>query len=335
VTDEQHLLVTGGAGFIGSHLVDAILARHRTRVTVLDRLSAGGTIANLEQHDGDPRLTFVRGDVRDADLVAELVSDADAVIHAAAETHVDRSIDEPGGFLATNVMGTHAVLDAVRAHDVRMLMISTDEVYGSGDPRGGSFTEDDPLRPRSPYAASKAAADLLCAAYATTYATNVTVVRGTNAFGPRQIERVVPTYALNALRSSPVPVYDEGKQRREFLFVTDWVEAAMAVLERGAPGEVVNIGAGHELENIQLARKIVALVGAPEELIEFVVDRPGHDFRYGVDPGRLLGMGWRPRVGFDEGLSTTVEWYRDHLEWLERAHEVPVVTAPRPIGADR
>jgi dTDP-glucose 4,6-dehydratase len=330
---ERHVLVTGGAGFIGSHLVDALLAEPDTHVAVLDRLSAGGSLANLEQHDGDPRLTFLRGDVRAAAAVGPLVAVADRVVHAAAQSHVDRSIDDPGEFLATNVMGTQVVLDAVREHDTRMLMISTDEVYGPGDVDGGVFDEDDAIRPRSPYAASKAAADLLCQAYHATFGAPVTVARGTNAFGPREIERVVPTYALNALENRPVPVYGDGSQRREFLFVEDWVRAAIAVLERGEPGVVYNIGAGHELANLELARRICALAGASPDLITFVPDRPGHDFRYGVGADRLLSLGWSPEVSFDDGLARTVEWYREHREWLRAAHTVDVVTAPRPAEA--
>ncbi len=327
------MLVTGGAGFIGSHLVDALLAEADTHVAVLDRLSAGGSLANLEQHEGDPRLTFLRGDVRDADAVGPLVAAADRVVHAAAQSHVDRSIDDPAGFLATNVLGTQVVLDAVREHGTRMLMVSTDEVYGPGDPDGSLFDEDDAMRPRSPYAASKAAADLLCQAYHATYGAPITVARGTNAYGPRQIERVVPTYALNALDGRPVPVYGDGSHSREFLFVEDWVRAAIAVLERGEPGVVYNIGAGHELTNLELARRICALAEASPDLISFVPDRPGHDLRYGVSAERLLSLGWTPEVAFDEGLARTVEWYRDHRAWIREAHAVEVVTPPRTAEA--
>jgi dTDP-glucose 4,6-dehydratase len=333
MAEASHVLVTGGAGFIGSHLVDALLAEPGTRVTVLDRLSTGGSMANLEQHADDARLTFVQGDVRDDRVVESLVARADAVIHAAAETHVDRSIDDPGGFLSVNVLGTRSVLEACTDHGTPMLMTSTDEVYGAGEPSGGVFDEDAGLRPRSPYAASKAAADLLCAAWAATYRAPVTVVRGTNAFGPRQIERVVPTFAINALEGRPVPVYAEGRQRREFLYVDDWVTAALTVLRRGEQGTVYNIGEGVELENIDLARRICALAGAPDSLITFVADRPGHDFRYGVGTSRLRALGWSPQVPFDGALATTVEWYANHLGWIRAAHDVPVVTEPRPAEA--
>jgi dTDP-glucose 4,6-dehydratase len=330
----SHVLVTGGAGFIGSHLVDLLLENPDRRVTVLDRLSTGGSRRNLEQHEGDPRFSLVVGDVEDASAVERVVAPADAVIHAAAESHVDRSIDGPGSFLRTNVLGTQTVLDAARAHGTRMVMISTDEVYGPGDPEGGLFDEDHALAPKSPYAVSKASADLLCLAYVTTYGVNVTVLRGTNAFGPRQIERVVPTYAIAALERRPVPVYGEGLQRREFLFVRDWVRGALAVLESGEPGVVYNVGSGYELENVELARRICALAGVePAASIEFVGDRPGHDFRYGIASERLLALGWTPQAAFDDALAGTVAWYRDHLAWLRAAHDVPIVTEPRPAGA--
>jgi len=335
MTVHTHILVTGGAGFIGSHLVDALLERESTRVTVLDRLSTGGCRANLEHHHDDPRLRLVVGDVADAPSVAGLMSDVDAVIHAAAESHVDRSIDDPAAFLRTNVLGTQAVLDACRTNGTRMLMVSTDEVYGPGEPGDSVFDEEHPLRPANPYAASKAAADLLCSAYVTTYGVPVTIVRGTNAFGPRQIERVVPTFAICALEGRPVPVYAEGRQRREFLYVSDWVRAALTVLQAGATGAVYNIGDGEELENVELARRICELAGAPASQIEFVEDRPGHDFRYGLRAERLRALGWAPEVQFDEGLSRTVSWYRDHLTWLRAAHDVPVITEPRPAGAGR
>ena len=314
------MLVTGGAGFIGSHLVDALLAEPGTHVAVLDRLSAGGTLANLEQHDGDARLTIVRGDVKDAAAVGPLVAAADRVVHAAAHSPVDGSIDDPAEFLATNVMGTHVVLDAVREHGTRMLMLSTNEVYGAGDPDGGLLDEDHAMRPRSPYAASKAAADLLCLASHAAFGTPVTVVRGANAYGPREIASVVPRYALNALEGGPVPVDGDGSRRRAFLFVDDWVRGAIVVMERGEPGVVYTIGAGHALANLELARRICALAGASPDLIAFVPDEPGDDLGCEVGAERLLSLGWTPEVAFDDGLARTVDWYRDHREWLRAAH---------------
>jgi dTDP-glucose 4,6-dehydratase len=313
-SDALHVLVTGGAGFIGSHLVDGLLARPDVWVTVLDRLSHGGSRSNLSQHDADPRFTFVLGDVNDASTVGSLVESSDLVVHAAAESHVDRSIAGPREFLVSNVLGTQAVLDACRGGGTRVLMLSTDEVYGAGDPSGGGFDEEDRMTPRSPYAVSKAAADMLCHAYLVTYGLPVTVVRGTNAFGPRQQERVIPTYVVAALRGRPLPVYGEGLQRREFLYVEDWVRAAMTVMDRGRPGDVYNIGDGHELSNLELAKRICEMAGAPESLITFVADRPGHDFRYGLRPDRLRALGWTPSVSFDEGLERTIAWYRHHLD---------------------
>jgi dTDP-glucose 4,6-dehydratase len=327
----EHVLVTGGAGFIGSHLVDLLRTQGR-RVTVLDRLSTGGSLMNLEVHDRDPDVRFVRGDVRDPDVVHSLVAGTDAVVHAAAESHVDRSIDDPRPFFETNVLGTQTVLEAVRNAGTRMLMLSTDEVYGPGDPGGGLFDEDAPLSPRSPYAASKAAADLACQAYVRTYGTDVTVVRATNAYGPRQIERVIPTYTICALEGEPLPVYGEGRERREWLHVHDWVRAAVTVLDQGEPGRLYNIGAGIEIENRELAERIADLVGVSRDAIAFVPDRPGHDFRYGVSAERVRALGWEPAIGLDDGLASTVAWYRDHVAWLRRAHAVDVVTAPRAPG---
>lgn len=323
MASERRVLVTGGAGFIGSHLVDLLLEEPDTSVTVLDRLSIGGSRRNVAHCEDDPRFTFVLGDVNDARIVDGLVEEADAVVHAAAESHVDRSIEGPREFLVTNVLGTQTVLEACRRADRRMLMVSTDEVYGAGDPHGGLFAEDDRLLPRSPYAASKAAADLLCHAYRETYGVDVTIVRGTNAFGPRQIERVVPTYATAVLEGRPIPVYGRGEQRREFLYVTDWVRAAALVLDRGEPGVVYNIGDGFELSNLDLAKRICALAGAPESLISFVPDRPGHDFRYGVRADRLRALGWKPEVPFDEGLARAVAWYREHLDEVRAATPGP------------
>jgi dTDP-glucose 4,6-dehydratase len=319
----RHVLVTGGAGFIGSHLVDLLLEEPHARVTVLDRLSIGGSRANLAQHEGDERFSFVLGDVNDVELVQRLVGEVDAVVHAAAESHVDRSIAGPREFVLTNVLGTQNVLEATRANGRRLLMVSTDEVYGQGDPAGGLFAEDDRLLPRSPYAAAKAGADLLCHAYHQTYDLDVTVVRGTNAFGPRQLERVVPTYTIAALEGRPIPVYGTGEQRREFLHVRDWVRAAALALERGDAGVVHNIGDGYELANLELARRICALTGAPESLITFVPDRPGHDFRYGVRADRIRALGWSPEIPFEDGLASTVEWYREHLSEVLAATPAP------------
>ena len=313
-----HVLVTGGAGFIGSHLVEALLARPDAKVTVLDKLTYAGSRENLAPFESDPRYAFVHGDVADAATVGTLVADADRVLHAAAESHVDRSIAGPREFLVTNVLGTYTVLEAAREAATPVLIVNTDEVYGAGE-EGTMFGEEDRLQPRSPYAASKAAAELLAHAYRETYGSDVTTVRGTNAFGPRQFpEKVIPVYTMAALEGRSLPVYAQGKQRREFLFVSDWVAACLTVLDHGEPGSSYNIGGGYELPNLDLARRVCALAGATEDLISFVPDRPGHDFRYGLRWDRLAGLGWSPSVPFEDGLARTVAWYDTHRDWVAR-----------------
>lgn len=310
-----HVLVTGGAGFIGSHLVDLLLAGPGTRVTVVDKLTYAGSLANLATHDGDDRLSFIRADVVDAQAIRPLVAAADRVVHAAAESFVDRSIDDPAVFVRSNVLGTQVVLDACREAGAPLLYVSTDEVYGSR--REGVFSEDDGLRPNSPYAASKAGADLLCRSYRVTYGMPVTIVRGTNAFGPRQHpEKAIPTFARSALEGRSLPVYGDGSNRREWLHVEDFVVALVAVLDEGEPGAVYNMGGGHEVSNLELARAVCSAAGAPESLVTFVEDRPGHDFRYSMAWERLAAMGWKPTVPFEEGLAGTVDWYREHEEWV-------------------
>jgi dTDP-glucose 4,6-dehydratase len=319
-TDRLHVLVTGGAGFIGSHLVDLLLERPNTRVTVLDKLTYAGTTINLGAHEGDPRFRFVRGDVADPAVVEPLVAEADRVVHAAAESFVDRSIEDSRAFVVSNVLGTQVMLEACREAGKPMLFVSTDEVYGSRTE--GGFVETDPMRPNSPYAASKAGADLLCRAYVVTYGANVSVVRGTNAFGPRQHpEKALPTFALAALEGRQLPVYGDGSNRREWLYVRDFVRAIATVLEAGEPAGVYNIGGGFELSNLELARRVCAYLGAPESRIGFVPDRPGHDFRYGMVWERLAALGWRPATPFDEGLAITLSWYRENRAWVDAVLE--------------
>jgi dTDP-glucose 4,6-dehydratase len=317
MSDRRRILVTGGAGFIGSHLVDHLLERPNLDVTVLDKLTYAGTRVNLAAHEGDPRLRFVLGDVAEAGTVLPLVHQADHVVHAAAESFVDRSIEDSRAFVVSNVLGTQVVLEACRETDTPMTFVSTDEVYGAND-ADGLFDEGDPFRPRSPYAASKAGADLLCHAYVVTYGVHVATVRGTNTFGPRQHpEKAIPTFALAALDGRALPVYGTGEQRREWLYVRDFVRAIAAVMESGEPGGVYNIGGGYELPNVELARQVCRYVGASESLVSFVPDRPGHDFRYGVRWDRLAGLGWSPVTSFADGLAITVAWYREHRDWVE------------------
>lgn len=323
MTERERILVTGGAGFIGSHLVDLLLERPGADVIVLDKLTYAGTRLNLAHHEADPRFRFVHGDVADPLAVAPLVEGADRVIHAAAESFVDRSIEDSRAFVVTNVLGTQVMLEACRELGRPMLLVSTDEVYGSSEE--GAFTEDSPLQPRNPYSASKAGADLLARAYATTYDMPVTTIRGTNAFGPRQHpEKALPTWTLAATEGRPIPVYGDGSHRREWLYVRDFVRAIATVFDHGEPGGVYNIGGGTEMTNLELVNRVVAYVGADPALVTFVEDRPGHDRRYGMRWGRLEALGWQPATPFSDGLAITLAWYRDHPEWvaelLEGAH---------------
>jgi dTDP-glucose 4,6-dehydratase len=287
-----------------------LLERPGVRVTVLDTLTYAGSLENLAQHDGNERLRFVRGDVADPDTVGPLVQECDRVLHAAAESFVDRSIADAGDFVRSNVVGTHVILEACRRAGRPVLYVSTDEVYGSAPI--GSFTEDDPMRPNSPYAATKAGGDLLGRAYHVTYGVPVTTVRGSNAFGPRQHpEKAIPTFVAAALEGRPLPVYGDGSNRREWLFVRDFARGVLAALDDGEPGEAYNIGGGHEIANVELARSICRLAGAPDSLISSVPDRPGHDFRYSLVWDKLAALGWKPQVAFEDALAETVAWYRD------------------------
>lgn len=311
----QRILVTGGAGFIGSHLVDLLLERPNTDVTVLDKLTYAGTRLHLIHHEPDPRFRFVLGDVASPEEVAPLVEWADTVVHAAAESFVDRSIEDSRAFVLSNVLGTQVVLESARELDRPVLFVSTDEVYGSREEE--PFAEDAPMQPRNPYAASKAGAELLCRSYVVTYGMPVTIVRGTNAFGPRQHpEKAIPTWATAALQGRALPVYGDGQHRREWLYVRDFARAIGLVLDHGESGTVYNIGGGTEMTNLELARRICAYLGVDEGLIAFVEDRPGHDRAYGLAWDRLGALGWRPATPFSDGLAITLAWYRDHQDWV-------------------
>jgi dTDP-glucose 4,6-dehydratase len=312
----RRLLVTGGAGFIGSHFVRRMLARHPdVRVTVLDKLTYAGNLANLTEVAGDPRYRFVKGDISDPATVKSVAAEADVIVNFAAESHVDRSLDQPDAFIQTNLYGTFVLLEAARRHGgVPFLQVSTDEVYG--DVPSGSSGEDAPLRPSSPYSASKAGGDLLVRAYHSTYGLPTLITRATNTFGPYQYtEKVIPLFVTNALEGLALPVYGDGQQKREWLHVDDHCEALEIVLERGEPGEIYNVGSGDELSNLELAHQILELTGQPIALIEHVEDRLGHDRRYSVDSSRVRGLGWQPARRWAEALAQTVDWYREHPEW--------------------
>lgn len=312
----MRLLVTGGCGFIGANFVIDQLARHPDRSIVnLDLLTYAGNPANLADVAADPRYRFVQGDIRDADLVGRLMEEVDAVVHFAAESHVDRSIADPGAFVSTNVQGTFTLLEAARRAGVdRFVHVSTDEVYGSIPE--GAFTESDPLRPSSPYSASKAGSDLLALAYHTTHNLPVVVTRCSNNYGPYQFpEKLIPLFVTRLLEGKKVPVYGSGTNVREWIYVLDHCRAVDFVLGRGTPGEVYNIGSGVEKTNLAITAALLRLLGKDETWVEHVEDRKGHDFRYAIDCSRLRGLGWAPEFTFEQALAETVAWYRTHEAW--------------------
>ncbi|MBI3457617.1 MAG: dTDP-glucose 4,6-dehydratase [Candidatus Rokubacteria bacterium] len=312
----MRVLVTGGAGFIGSHFVRLLLTTYpEYEVVNLDKLTYAGNLANLADVATHPRYRFVRGDICDAALVREVMAACDAVVNFAAESHVDRSIQDAGDFIRTDVFGTWVLLEAARAHRVaRYLQVSTDEVYGSI--RQGAFRESDPPRPSSPYAASKAGGDHMVLAYWATHRMPVLVTRAANTFGPNQYpEKIIPLFITNAVDDLPLPLYGDGRQVRDWLYVLDHCRALDLVLHKGAEGEVYNVGGGHEVENIELTRRILALLGKPEALIRPVPDRPGHDRRYALDTTKLRALGWQPAHAFDDALAATVAWYRANEAW--------------------
>jgi dTDP-glucose 4,6-dehydratase len=287
-------------------------------VTVLDKLTYAGREENLRELAGDERYRFVHAGVEDADAVADAIAAAgpEAIVNFAAETHVDRSIAEPDAFVTTHALGTYVLLEAAREHGLRYVQVSTDEVYGSIEQ--GTFTEDSPLHPSSPYSATKTGADLLVQSYFRTYGLPALICRGSNNYGPYQYpEKLIPLMILNAIHGDSLPVYGDGMQVRNWIHATDFARAIGHVLEHGAEGEVYNAGGPDEVPNIEVVRRIVALVGAAEEQIEHVVDRPGHDRRYSLSSEKVRALGWSPRVRFEEGLAETVAWYRENSWWWE------------------
>ena len=310
------ILVTGGAGFIGSNFVRHVLAHHPGDAVVnLDALTYAGTLENLRDVEANPRYRFVKGDICDGGVVRETMRGTDAVVHFAAETHVDRSNLGADDFLRTNVTGTFMLLEAARELGIgRFLAVSTDEVYGSI--AEGAAREGDVLNPSNPYSASKAAADLLARAYWTTHRLPVIVTRSSNNFGPYQYpEKVIPLFVTNAIEDRPLPLYGDGRNVRDWLYVLDNCAAIDLVLRKGLDGEIYNIGGAAEVQNVTLTRRILSLLGKPESLITPVADRPGHDRRYALDSGKIRALGWTPAASFEEALAATVEWYRTHDAW--------------------
>lgn len=350
-----HYLVTGGAGFIGSAYVREVLGRRDgTRITVLDKLTYAGNRSNLDPVVADPeqasRLTFVVGDIADAEIVGRLARDVDAIINFAAESHVDRSILDPEAFLRTGVLGVHVLLEALRTETARastgersqprLLHVSTDEVYGSIDE--GYAVESDAMRPRSPYAAAKAAGELLCQAYRITYGLDVVVTRGSNTYGPYQHpEKLIPLFITNAIDDQPLPLYGDGLQRRDWLHVTDHASAIDHVLRHGRAGDAYNLPGSEERANVDVVAELLSALGKPQSLVRHVEDRAGHDRRYAMDGARIADLGWRNRVTFSAGLRETVDWFVANEPWwrairsgdwdayYERQYGHRLATAPR------
>src|SRR5437588_7703969 len=312
----KRLLVAGAAGFIGSNFVR--LLRHTrpdTEVTVLDKLTYAGNRANLLEFEGTEGYRFVHGDICDAGLVDTLAGQADAIVNFAAETHVDRSLMDPFAFIETDVRGTAVLCEAARryGHEV-FLLVSTDEVYG--DVSEGRSREEDPLRPRSPYSASKAGGEHIARAYAESFGLPLLVTRGSNNYGPYQYpEKLIPVLITNAIDDMRLPLYNDGSAVRDYIYVEDHCRAIDHVLHEAAVGGVYNVGTGMETNGLQVAEAVLDIVGKPRSLIEFVADRPGHDYRYALDIGRITELGWEAQVTFAEGLERTVRWYQDHEEW--------------------
>ena len=318
----KRILVTGGAGFIGSNFVRYLLNNYSDiHVINLDALTYAGNRDNLADLENDPRYLFYHGDIRDPDVVDNLMYNVDAVVNFAAETHVDRSIHEAGDFLQTDVMGTFILLESAKKHNIeRFLYVSTDEVYGSIDE--GSFKEGDPLSPSSPYSASKAGGDLLAHSYFVTYELPVLITRSSNNFGPYQYpEKLIPFFVTNAIDDKPLPLYGDGLNVRDWLYVVDNCAAIDMVLRQGEIGESYNVGGDCELTNIDITHRILKIMGKPESLIQPVKDRPGHDRRYSVDTAKIRKLGWTPSPDFQKLLEATVKWYIDHQDWWRKIKE--------------
>jgi len=306
----MRMLITGGAGFIGSNFVHWLTENRDYELVVLDKLTYAGSLENLE--GVRDKIEFIQGDIADQKIVSQVMRECDLVVNFAAETHVDRSIDDPGIFVKTDIIGTYNLLENVRKYDVgRYLQISTDEVYGSIE--SGSFTEASNLDPSSPYSASKAGGDLIVGAYWKTYGTPVIITRSSNNFGPRQYpEKLIPLFIINALQDKPLPVYGDGKNVRDWIYVLDNCRGIELALLKGKFGEVYNIGGGNERNNLEITRLILKLLNKPESLITFVKDRLGHDWRYSLDSSKIIKLGWKPEITFEDAMQETINWYQEY-----------------------
>ncbi len=318
----MRIMVTGGAGFIGSNFIRYMLNKYPDyHILNFDKLTYAGNLDNLSDFENNKQYKFIKGDIVDHELVGKLANEVDVIINFAAETHVDRSIQNPFDFIDTDVRGTYALIQAARdAGHKKYLQISTDEVYGDFD-NGGKAVEDSPIRPSSPYSASKAGGDVQVIAAYRTFDFPGMITRCTNNYGPYCYpEKIIPLFITNLIEDKSVPVYGDGQQIRDWLYVDDHCSAIDLVLHEGKPGEIYNVGADNEPEvtNLDLTRQILSLLDKPESLIEYVQDRPGHDRRYAVDSSKLRAMGWNPSITFDEGLAKTVEWYKNNPEWWQK-----------------
>ncbi len=314
------ILITGGAGFMGSNMIHYLLKNYKdVEVVNFDKLTYAGNLTNLSDIQDDPRYSFIKGDIANAEDVDRAVQGVDLILNYAAETHVDRSIMEPRAFIDTNIVGVHTLLEAVRKHKIpKMVHISTDEVYGAV--MEGESHEGSPFEPRSPYAASKAAADHLCHSYAITFGVPVVVTHSVNFYGPHQFpEKLIPLFTCNLMDKKKVPVYGDGMQIREWIYTEDHCRAIDVISQKGNIGEAYNIGTGFRIPNMEVTKRLLDLTGRDESHIEYVADRAGHDRRYALDSSKLrTELGWAPTVTFDEGMAQTVEWYKTNKEWIDR-----------------
>jgi len=315
----KKLLITGGLGFIGSNFIRYLINKYPNyQIINLDIQNYAGNLENLKNIESDPNYTFIRGDICDDDLVGRIIKDVDCIVNFAAQTHVDRSISDASDFIKTNIYGTYVLLEAARRNNIqKYIQISSDEVYGSIDE--GSFTEESPLKPNSPYAASKASADLLCRSYYITHKLPNIVIRSSNNFGPYQFpEKIIPLFVTNILQNKKVPLYGDGRNIRDWLHVEDNCSAIDLIMHNGKIGEVYNVGGGNEITNLELVHLILKKLNKPDSFIEFVKDRPGHDLRYSIDSSKVKRLGWQSQYSFNKALDMTVDWYLNNRDWWKR-----------------